>query len=480
LNRRLSPPGSCVLNFPLCYLALNYGALCYFTSGLETPLVQVAAVLYALFVLNPRRSSLQLLLAVTPLLRHELALTFALSLVWAWLRNRALPLRMALAGVLLTGSWVGFRIYYYADLFPNTFYLKNVTDVGQGLIYLRDTAGTYMLHVVLGLFCLLVLLIRRKQPPGRAADQSNHAVHRAKPKAKAHTRRRGRRRVHPTGQRPTGLTGPPAAVASLDIRIRERLVMLLLAVSIAAYVVKIGGDARHYRFLAFPFCLCVCALAGLVEHALFRFGLGAFRPGPALGGILVGLCSFSFYPPQLDGHPFFGNRKHTIVNKISDASGHRRNRRETLPPWGSGAQIEIKRRYEESRNAGSGRPYRGTGFSDRCESIYEFFDRRVVHALGLTEPILARVQMKSDRPAHKYGLIPLGQDIYAIVKSPEIVFGRGMYRSAVDQGMAPPWIANNLDIIEVLEQKMFNTHDPAENLRLAFTFPQRIRPPAKP
>ena len=45
LNRRLAPAGAPPVNLPLWFVAFAYGPLCYFTSGLETPLVQVAAPL---------------------------------------------------------------------------------------------------------------------------------------------------------------------------------------------------------------------------------------------------------------------------------------------------------------------------------------------------------------------------------------------------------------------------------------------------
>jgi hypothetical protein len=54
-----------------------------------------------------------------------------------------------------------------------------------------------------------------------------------------------------------------------------------------------------------------------------------------------------------------------------------------------------------------------------------------------------------------------------------------MYREAVDSGTAPQWIADNLNTIEIIEQKMFNTHDFIQNLRLAFTFPDKIKLPAR-
>ena len=45
-------------------------------------------------------------------------------------------------------------------------------------------------------------------------------------------------------------------------------------------------------------------------------------------------------------------------------------------------------------------------------------------------------------------------------------------------GRPPYWIEKNLESIEIIERKMFNQHDFIENLRLAFTFPEKIRVPS--
>ena len=52
----------------------------------------------------------------------------------------------------------------------------------------------------------------------------------------------------------------------------------------------------------------------------------------------------------------------------------------------------------------------------------------------------------------------------------------GMYRDAVGQGQAAPWITANLSQIEVIERKIYNRHQFADNLALAFRFPDRIDP----
>ena len=53
-----------------------------------------------------------------------------------------------------------------------------------------------------------------------------------------------------------------------------------------------------------------------------------------------------------------------------------------------------------------------------------------------------------------------------------------MYRQAVENGTAPEWIADNLDTIELIERKTYNTHNLLANLDLAFTFVGKIEPPA--
>ena len=79
LDRDLAPaPGGAAVerprvNLPLLFLAPNYATLCYFTSGVEAPLVQLAAVAYALFLVRPERPIAGFVVALSPLIRPELA-----------------------------------------------------------------------------------------------------------------------------------------------------------------------------------------------------------------------------------------------------------------------------------------------------------------------------------------------------------------------------------------------------------------------
>jgi hypothetical protein len=72
LNRRLSPAGAPCSSSPVVFLCLNYSVLSYFSSGVETPLVQLCAVGYALYFVRPSSRLGLFAVAVSPLVRPEL------------------------------------------------------------------------------------------------------------------------------------------------------------------------------------------------------------------------------------------------------------------------------------------------------------------------------------------------------------------------------------------------------------------------
>jgi hypothetical protein len=432
LGHRTSGPGP-RLNLPLVYLTFNYAVLCYWTSGLETPLVQVAAPLYALFLVAPRSRVLQACVAVTPMLRHELALPFLMAFAWLWFRERRFPRFLTLATFVLSGSWMLFRVWYYADVFPNTFYLKDQADFAQGLTYLADTTSVYHVYPVLGV--LLVGFVVSFFT-GRGADAD------------------GGRKYVP-----------------------ERLVMLAMALPILFYVVRIGGDPRHYRYLAFPFCLVLCAGSGVAERLLAPLAARARAVTVLVLGLALALGTASLYPRQLSAHPFTREDRHTIVEKINDASRHRYDERMTYPAWGFAPEKEQKERYAAHLRAHPQRPYVETITEHWCVTAYERFDARVVHSLGLTDPILARANVPTTRPAHKPGLKPLAAEMQAIIAAAGDTPRPNMYREAVEAGRAPRWIADNLETIEEVERKMFNQHGLFTNLKLAGTLPGKVAIP---
>lgn len=440
VNRALSPPGSRSLGFPVIFLSLHYAVACYFTSGTESPLVLIAAACYGLFFLRPQSRALQVALAFTPLLRHELALPFLVALVWGgWRRGRP-PWTMALVcGANLT-AWLLFRVYYYAELLPNPFYLKNLVSIQQGLLYLHDALVPYHLYAVFALAAGALLALR--------------------------------------------LSGAKASGVSPDrapsLRLAERGAMLAAAILVAGYVVKIGGDARHFRYLAFPITLALCATGGIAECALRAAGLTPSRRTLAIAAAALALLSFSSYPRQLAQHPIFGapDGAVALVDKISDAAHHRQHPRlPRLSGWGSGSAIEQTDRYASARAAQGRAPdYGGLLVEHLCFRFYRDFDRHGIHALGLTEPILARTTPKrSARPAHSWKLRALADDLAEVHRWSATAPAPGMYREAVLAGQAAPWIAANLGPIEHIERKIYNRHDWAENFALAFASSEPIR-----
>src|SRR5688572_10808691 len=249
LQRRNSL-GAAVPNLALAFLAGNYGVLCYFTSGLETPLVHVVACLYALYFLAPPSRGLDLALSLSPLVRQELVVPLAFALVWKGWRERRVPWRLIAWSALASGGWLLFRVWTYADLFPTTYHLKNTVQLAQGLRYVHDTLAPYGLYpaLALGLIAWLWTRERGSNPFGRSTWTS------------------------------------PA------------LALLVCALLVTLFVVKIGGDERHYRYLAFPLCLLVVVLAPPLERVVARLRSPLARNGV---GLAVLALSTAAYPRQL-------------------------------------------------------------------------------------------------------------------------------------------------------------------------------------
>jgi hypothetical protein len=418
LNRQMSPREGMVLNFPLIFLTFNYGVANFFSSGLESPLVQVLALCYALFIIDPKSRLMQAMVAVSPLARPELLAPLALCVLWAWRRQNRLPTGLIFLISLFNGLWLGFRVYYYADVFPNTFYLLDSVNVGQGLVYLQDTFGTYGAYYIFAIFL-----------PGALYLAS--------------------RRV--------------------DIAVAQRLMMLAAAVAVAAYVVKIGGSYFHYRYLAFPFILFFCSFAGLSEHLFARFGIGKY-PAVALGlGLVAASTSFSLYPVSMSGHPMSEGVSVYWVGVISDTMLERLQFQKYRDHGEWGRLDDILANLSRSReNADAGYPYRQFFADHWIVNHYNNIGFYALNDLGLTDPILSRIALNYTIPAHKYGLLPYAADLYKL-QSTAPIRGRGMYRRAVEGGKAPVWVRDNLDAIELIEKKTYNNHDIVENAGLAFS-----------
>jgi hypothetical protein len=424
LDLELSPTRERI-NVPLAFLALSYPVTSWFSSGMETSLIMACAAGYALYLVDPRSRLAGILVAIAPLVRPELAAPFVIAVAYAWSRTRRVPtLVLALAGGLGL-AWLGFRVYYYADLLPNTFYLKHDSDRAQGLHYLVNAFAPYYLELILvGVALLSWWGVRFGGPAERA-------------------------------------------------KLGPRMMMWVTGLPVVFYVVHIGGDAIHFRYLASPFVLALSSSSGLVEAwwSARERKLPFARWATAFAG-LVAAISFSLQPPQREVHAIVAAGDPHKVHEISDAGRHRR--RDYLR---EAATVDPHReaKLAVGRDPGSFE-YVDFEISGLCAQAYVKWDHRVTHTYGLTDPFLARLEapaMPGDRPGHKLGVTMRAVDVMRITKLGEGP-RRGMMRDAIEGGYGADWVRDNIEIIEVIERKAFNEHELGENLRLAFRFPGPI------
>jgi len=412
LNRRLAPPGP-VVNLPLAFAAGNYSVLTYFSGGLEMPLVQALAVAYGLLLFFPRSRLLQVAVAISPLVRHELVLPLVIVLFMVR-KEPGVVRRVAVQGLVAATGWLLFRVYYYADLLPSTFYLKDDWMLERGLYYVHHTLVTYQLYWAGALILALAGLLRIR------------------------------------GVRFDG---------------RQRVSMLMMMLPVALYVVKIGGAPIQYKYLAFPFCLALAATSGLVETAASRLLRPTLARWTPLLGLITVALSLSLYPPQLSHHPLHAEVEAKSVRAISDPQWHRK----LLSNWHQDWQaVASPVRQSEFREGHKPFAYSRLIRDGLCLRIYEQYDARVVHMFGLTDPFLARVEVRANRPGHKRGLFPLANDLAQLRSHPESL-GRGGLARAVAEGRAPSWVEANLEVMDVIERKIYNRHRFLENLGLALT-----------
>ncbi len=425
LGRSLGPSQQEVhsLNFPLVFMATNYSVTSFFTSGNETALTHVAAAATALFIARPTSRKLAVLVAASPLVRPELALSLVVTMVYAWWRTRRFPTPLVLWSALLNGAWLTFRVYYYAELLPNTFYLKHGSNFAAGWRYLLDTVTPYHLGVILLLFVLMTSFL---------AWRLN--------------------RVHDRGISP--------------LRLAPRAAMLVSALGITAYVIRTGGSAMHYYYLAAPLTLTLCSLAGLSEIAIAASecsDASTRRKRWAQPAMVAFAClALCLYPPNLDQHPISGRAKmleNPSQTIITDPAFFK-NRREHLKSWP--LIVDMVAFAPKLKSEG----YKQWTRSTWCDTIHSDYEIRSIHGYGLTDGILARADVPEKKRGHKPALRAMAQKIIKIQKAATVI-DRGMYREAVMRGDAPLWVVKNLETLELIELKIYNRHDLGENLRLA-------------
>ena len=424
INYKLSRSSPGIVNFPLLYLTCTYGVMCSFTSGLETPLVVLESAGFASLILFPDNKLLQVLVGLSPLFRHELVIPYLIILIWIVLKKKQFPFFLFFTLVFAGSAYGLFRIWYYADLFPNTFYLKNELWISQGLTYLYETCSTYQTLPVLGIFIILYFTLRKQY-------------------------------------------------GKLVLCENERLMMILTALPVLLFVIKIGGDPRHFRYLAFPFCLILFSTAGIAETALSSIKKQHISAINALS-VMVIILFISNFPRQLQQHPVFRSHwgySHNRFLLINDAAYHRFDKRGITPSLTSLAPEALSYSAALKRN----QPQKGNIITRCwCQAAYLQPNDKVIQSLGLTEPFLARINMRSNRPAHKLGLRPLAKQILSIRK--KYGFGQGVFSKAIYNKDAQRWMVNNEGSLRQIEAKAYNKHSLWKNFKLAFTPVKRIKP----
>ena len=416
VNDALTPGQGVRINFPLAYLCANYGMSKYFSSALESPLVLLCAAGMALLVVRPKSRTGLLLTAVAPMVRHELVLAVACIAVHLWIRERKLPLRLVVLTTLPLLAWIVFRVYYYADFFPNTFHLKDTVRFDRGLIYLYDTCRAYNLHFVLLAFACVVMLTRHKT------------------------------------------------------QLSERLAMILAAVAVGAYVVKVGGDYNHFRLLSLPFVLVVFSCGGIVETIFARaprilYPLAIILPVTVV--YFVSQFNLLAQPTSFGG---------------VERAWRRRATRSLRPD-------NIRRADKWARQFGKG-PQDRVFVDGWCLLGFRRSNEMMIHRFGLTDGILARLDnVESEYAGHRWGLVNPAVDLMWIQVhrfkrfriedrlEGERIHNRGRVgriRHAAKTGRVANWIRRNLDSLEVIERKIYNRHQFWENLKLALVHP-RVR-----
>jgi len=422
------------INAPLIYLTFTYAVLCYFTSGLESPFIIVAAAVYAAIFLCPSNFLLQILLGFLPMVRPELIIPYAIAIPWLWHKNRRIPFTALLSCIITLGGYLIFRIWYYADLFPTTFYLKDEIWPLQGLKYLYDTLLPYLTVPYLLTAALAFFFLKHKN--------SNPKLHR-----------------------------------------NQRLMMLCAATPVILYVIKIGGDPRHFRYLIFPYCLVILSTGGLIEN-IFMQSLQKHKFVPLFIGLIFALAVSMCYPRQLQQHPFFRSNfgyNHRGFFSIYDAATQRLNeigrttKWRVTPKWYSSGSFlsyhSAEQRYKKNLDK------KEIYAEAVCHRNYINAGIPIIFSLGLTEPFLARTIMASGRPAHKYGLKPLAEDIVRIRS--KYGFGVGIFEKALNNGENAPWIKDNLSQLKYIEQKAYNEHKFVDNLIIALSKTKKIDPQEK-
>ena len=155
------------------YYPLNYWSLVGMESGLQSLLI-ITGIHWALDAASDKDGRvvrLFILAAVSILLRMDMALFAVAMLAWVFVttrpgRHRGQWVRGVLLFLLLLGAYQAFRVYYFGDWLPNTYYLKlaggdTVVRIKRGVLVFMEFLMPIVLTVGAATIGALVTLRER-------------------------------------------------------------------------------------------------------------------------------------------------------------------------------------------------------------------------------------------------------------------------------------------------------------------------------
>jgi hypothetical protein len=261
--------GRVALGLPLAGLlaAVHRDWYVYATSGLETSCFTFLITLAYVLAVAPAAPAWMagLALALAALTRPDgiVFVPFFMSYM-VLARPRRVRSGLEFAGVFLALwlPYVAWKVHYYGDFFPNTYYAKSASLAwwSQGWIYVRLYFEKYWVLVLAIPLALAAWILPRRAGNGPA--------------------------VQAAGQRPEAIADLTAGAGS---SFGATVFAAALAVGFTLYVMRVGGDFMYARMLipATPFYLLV------LESAVARLLAGSPRVGLAAAAGLVAALAFT-------------------------------------------------------------------------------------------------------------------------------------------------------------------------------------------
>jgi hypothetical protein len=239
-------------------------------------------------------------------------------------------------------------------------------------------------------------------------------------------------------------------------RLTPRIVLLLAALAHTAYVVRVGGDFVHYRYLAFPVLVMVASLGGIVEQFLGPASRARTWAVSGAGVLFFGLIVSAYPSAQLPAHPLRlqpegDSLAQYRADGVEDAASHRFRFDLRAEAWDHFPDVEELLRGGHLR-------YRWIIASGWCREAYAHLDWFVVQSFGLTDPVLAHVTLPplSLQAGHRWEFVSMAEDLARArleMFEGHAETGETVFRRAVRRRHARHWMVRNVDALDAIEQR---------------------------